>query len=77
MIANPLRSTARNWRKHIGKRKVVNMNFEVLNQIIEKASQTSLDVVSAEITKSHNLTMALVMLTVISMTAVLASLMQK
>ena len=53
------------------------MNFEVLNQIIEKASQTSLEVVSAEITKSHDLTMALVMLTVISMTAVLASLMQK
>lgn len=53
------------------------MNFEVLNQIIDKASQTSLDVVSAEITSGHNLTMALVMLTVISMTAVLASLMQK
>ena len=53
------------------------MNFEVLNQIIEKASQTSLDVVSAEITSGRNLTMALVMLTVISMTAVLASLMQK
>ena len=53
------------------------MNFEVLNQIIEKASQTSLDVVSAEITKSHDAAMALVMLTVISMTAVLASLMQK
>lgn len=53
------------------------MNFEVLNQIIEKASQTSLELVSAQITKGQNLTMALVMLTVISMTAVLASLMQK
>lgn len=38
------------------------MNFEVLNQIIEKASQTSLDVVSAQITKSHDFAMAIVML---------------
>lgn len=53
------------------------MNFEVLNQIIEKASQTSLELVSAEITNSQNLTMAIVMLTVISMTAVVASLMRK
>lgn len=53
------------------------MNFEVLNQIIEKASQTSLELVSAEITKGQNLTMAIVMITVISVTAVMASLMRK
>lgn len=53
------------------------MNFEVLNQIIEKASQTSLELVSAEITKGHDVAMVIVVLTVISMTAVLVSLMRK
>ena len=49
------------------------MNFEVLNQIIEKASQTSLDVVSAEITKSNDAAMAIVMLMVGLMITVVLS----
>lgn len=53
------------------------MNFEVLNQIIEKASQTSLEVVSAEITKSNDAAMAIVILMVSLMTAVTVSQMHK
>ena len=49
------------------------MNFEVLNQIIEKASQTSLDVVSAEITKSNDAAMAIAMLMVGLMITVVLS----
>ncbi len=45
------------------------MNFEVLNQIIEKASQTSLDVVSAQITKSHDVKMAVLLLAIFSIVA--------
>ena len=53
------------------------MSFEVLNQIIEKASQTSLEVVSAEITKSHDAAMVIVILMIFLMTAVVVSQMHK
>lgn len=50
------------------------MNFEVLNQIIEKASQTSLDVVSAQITKSHDIKMAVLLLAIFCIVATVTAL---
>ena len=49
------------------------MNLEVMNQILETASQTSLDVVSAQITKSHDFAMAIVFVIVSLITAVVVS----
>lgn len=53
------------------------MNFEVLNQILETASQTSLDVVSAQITKSNDVAMAIIIMIVSLMTAAVVSQMHK